>query len=112
MQASRIASQPERRADGSFRFRFEHEIGIEESSWVTVRYLEHRAGERIRFAHSGVFHFHVEGKPLRARKAEVAFLIQRMEEQLERSKGVLKAEAIAEYEEALATYRRIALSAR
>ncbi|MGB0582633.1 MAG: hypothetical protein ACPGVU_23350, partial [Limisphaerales bacterium] len=109
---SMIASQAERRADGSYRFRFEHEIGIEESSWVTLRYVETRAGGRIRFAHSGIFHFHVEGKPLRAKKEEVNFLIQRMEEQLERSKGVLKPDAIAEYEQALATYRKIAETAR
>lgn len=109
---SMIASQAERRADGSYRFRFEHEVEIEESSWVALRYLETRAGGRIRFAHSGIFHFHVEGKPLRARKEEVQFLIQRMEEQLKRSKGVLKPDAIAEYEEALAVYRRIAATAR
>lgn len=109
---SMIASQAERRADGSFRFVFEHEIEIDETSWATIRYLEQRPGKRLRFAHSGIFHFHVEGKPLRAKKEEIQFLIQRMEEQLERSQGVLKPDAIAEYEEALTTYRRIALTAR
>jgi len=108
----RIAPQPIREANGSYRVLFEHEVRIEESSWVAVRYLESRAGGRVRFAHSGVFHFRVPGRPLRPRKVETDFLIRRMEEQLERSRGVLPESALAEYEQALAVYRKIAKRAR
>lgn len=107
-----IAPQPIREANGSFRVLLDHEIKIEESSWVAVRYMERRAGKRIRFAHSGIFHFEVPGKPLRPRKEETDFLIQRMEEQLKRSQGALPQNAVAEYERALSIYRQIAKRAR
>lgn len=109
---TRIAPQPMQTKNGSLGILLDHQIEIEESSWVAIRYIERRAGKRIRFAHSGIFHFEVPGKPLRPKKEETDFLVQRMEEQLERSKGVLPNEAVAEYEQALAIYRRIAKRAR
>jgi hypothetical protein len=54
----------------------------------------------------------VAGKPLRPRREEVAFLIQRVEDQVRRSRGVLPEAALAEYERALAVYREIAARAR
>lgn len=107
-----IEAHFEKLANGSYRITLEHPLKIEESSWVSVRYLERRGGDRTRFAHSGIFHFHVPGKPLRPRKEETDFLIQRMEEQIVRSQGVLSQEGVAEYERALSIYRGIAKRAR
>ena len=47
----------------------------------------------------------VADKPLRPRPAEVEFLIRRVEEQIARSKDVLPAAALEEYQEAMRAYR-------
>jgi hypothetical protein len=102
----RIASQPEQLANGSYGFRFEADIEIEESSWLAVRYLETRKNGRLRFAHSNPWHVTVKGKPLRPKREEVEFLIQRMETQIARSSEVLPKAAMDEYRSALKIYRK------
>ncbi len=62
----------------------------------------------MRFAHTAPFHIEVAGKPLRPRKAEVEFLISRMEGELARNAEVLPAAALEEYREALRIYQGIA----
>ncbi|MBG85348.1 MAG: hypothetical protein CMO80_00395 [Verrucomicrobiales bacterium] len=108
----RIASQPEQREDGSFRFRFETNVKVEESSWIALRYIEHREGGRLRFAHTNPWHFSVTGKPLRPKKREIEFLIGRMKTQIQRSTGVLPEKAMAEYQRALAVYQSKLANAR
>jgi hypothetical protein len=66
----------------------------------------------VRFAHSAPFHVEVAGKPLRPRRAEVEFLIRRVEEQVARSDEVLPKAAIEEYREALRAYQELARGAR
>ena len=46
------------------------------------------------------------------RKAEVKYLVKRVEEQLKRSADVLPEAALAEYREALRTYKELAKTAR
>ena len=91
---------------------FDTEIKMDTSGWVAVRCWEDRPGGRFRFAHGAPFHVVIPGKPLRPRKAEVEFLIQRVADQIERSKKVLPRAAIAEYEKALGIYRKIGETAR
>ena len=71
-----------------------------------------RRNGRVRFAHTGPFHVLVEGRPLRPRKAEVEYLVDRVEKEIARSRGTLPEAAIAEYEKALEAYGWIAKSAR
>ena len=66
----------------------------------------------MRFAHTGPVHIVVPGAPLHPRKEEVAFLLQRVRNEIARSEGILSAEAMAEYRQALQTYERIALTAQ
>jgi hypothetical protein len=99
-------------ASGAWSSKINEQIDISSSSWIVVRCFERRPDGRIRFAHSGPFHVEVKGKPLRPRKAEIGFLIQRMREQIVRNEGVLPKEALDEYRRALKIYQRIARSAR
>ena len=62
---------------------------------------------RTRFAHSAPWHVMVADDPLSPSKAEIQYLISRVEAELDRSREILKAEAVAEYEEALNIYRAI-----
>jgi hypothetical protein len=87
-------------------------LTIDGSSWIAVRCFESRADKRIRFAHSAPFHVDVRGEPLRPRRAEIEFLVRRVEEQLARSANVLPAAALDEYRQALRVYREIARNAR
>lgn len=97
---------------GAFESEFSEKLRLEESAWLAVRCFDKAAAGKARFAHTGPFHVEVAGKPLRPRREEVAFLIQRVEDQVRRSRGVLPEAALAEYERALAVYREIAARAR
>jgi len=89
-----------------------HQTRVEKSGWFVVRCYERRPDGRLRFAHSGPWHFEIPGKPLRPRKEEINYLIKRVADQIERSRKVLPPAAIAEYEKALAIYQEIAKTAR
>jgi len=108
------AVRPQNRpvASGAFASEIEESIRIESSSWLAVRCFEQTPGKRVRFAHTGPFHVEVKNRPLRPRKEEVQFLIQRVQEQITRNQDVLPADAIEEYRRALKAYRQIAASSR
>jgi hypothetical protein len=91
---------------GSRRSAASLEVPIEGSSWVAVRAIERRPDGRVRFAHTAPFHFDVEGKPIRPRPAEAEFLVRSVEAEIARSRELIPAEALAEYEQALEAYRR------
>jgi hypothetical protein len=87
-------------------------VSVRSSSWLALRCFEGRPDKRVRFAHSSPVHIDVSGKPLRPRREEVGYLIQRVEEQIQRSAAVLPPAALAEYREALRAYQVISKTAR
>jgi hypothetical protein len=97
---------------GAYESAFAESVRLEQSAWLAVRCLEEPALGKARFAHTGPFHVEVEGRPLRPRREEAAFLMQRVEDQIRRSQGVLPEAALAEYRRALAVYQAIATQAR
>jgi hypothetical protein len=109
--AHRSIPTPRKNRDGAHETKFHQAIELTGSSWIAVRCWEPRAGGRIRFAHTAPWFFDVPGAPLSPRREKIDFLIRRVREQIERSSGVLPAEAMAEYQKALAIYEDIALQA-
>jgi hypothetical protein len=97
---------------GGFESAIDEKVAIDGSSWVAVRCFEDREDKRVRFAHGSPAHIEIAGKPLRPRKAEVEWLVKRVEDQIARSKGVLPKAALEEYREALKAYKDIARTAR
>jgi hypothetical protein len=95
------------RRAGGYLSRFEVELALEGTSWLAVRAFEGREGGRWRFAHTSPFHIEVPDRPLRPRRAEVTYLIERMRQELARNERVLSEEALAEYRAALAAYERL-----
>ncbi|MCZ7636301.1 MAG: CehA/McbA family metallohydrolase [Verrucomicrobia bacterium] len=91
-------------AHGAWDSRFEEVWSGEGSAWVAVRCWEPREQGRVRFAHTAPWFFDVAGAPVRPRRTEVEFLVQRVRDEIERSAGVLPAEALAEYRQALIAY--------
>ncbi len=91
---------------GHWAAEFDETIHLEQSSWVAVRCFDGSTAKQ-RFAHTAPVHVDIAGQPLRPRKHETAFLVGRMEAELERNRDVLAAEELAEYEAALKVYREL-----
>ena len=100
-------SNQEEQTNGSFAISLERPVRFETTSWVAVRVWQKSAEGRWRFAHSAPIWFDVQGKPLVPSDRERKYLIDRVEGELKRSRGVLSAEGVTEYEEALDAYRKI-----
>jgi hypothetical protein len=110
--AERIKPANRQMKGGGYESPIDARLKLDGSGWVAVRCFEDRPDRRVRFAHTAPWHVEVAGKPLRPRRAEAEFLARRVEEQLERSKGVLPEAALAEYREALRVYRGLLKTAR
>jgi hypothetical protein len=108
----RVAITQQRNAEGAWEARFLQALTLDGTSWVAVRCFEARAGNRLRFAHTAPTWFDVPGRPLRPRAEEVAFLAQRVRDQIQRSAAMLPPEAMAEYRKALEFYEALARTAR
>jgi hypothetical protein len=102
-----IAAANAPRKAGGFASKFDEPIDVDGSSWLIVRAYEVRSGGRFRFAHTAPWFIDVPGKPLAPRAEEVDYFIGRVEAEIDRNRGVLKPEEIAEYERALEIYREI-----
>jgi len=96
----------------AYRSPIRERIDVHATTWIAVRCFERLDDGRVRFAHSSPFHVVVKDHPLRPRKVEVEYLIERVEEELERSKGLLPEAAIKEYQEALEVYQKLRETAR
>ena len=97
---------------GGYESALDVRLKVDGSSWLAVRCYEERPDGRLRFAHTAPWHVEVDGKSLRPRKAEVEYLVKRVEEQLKRSARVLPEAALAEYRAALRVYKELAKTAR
>ncbi|MHC4581220.1 MAG: hypothetical protein ACYS14_07165, partial [Planctomycetota bacterium] len=97
---------------GAYSCRIDEGVDVAASSWIAVRCFEQRPDGRCRFAHTGPFHVEVEGRPLVPRKAEIDFLVQRMQTQIKRNEGILPEESLNEYRRALTIYEKLARSAK
>ena len=117
------------------KFSFQAYVPLEHSSWISVRCFEHRlkestserdrwikdtlpddsfadgerpaASTRVRYAHTAPFYIEIDG-PIKPRKREVNYFIQRMEQEIARNTGVLAEDEVAEYRKALEIYQKIA----
>lgn len=92
---------------GGFRTVIDETLPLKHSSWFVVRCFERQPDGRIRFAHSAPVHSEIDG-PVKPKRREVDYFIRRMEQELVRNRGVLAAEELAEYEQALNIYRKLA----
>lgn len=100
-----IMGRNERTDSGAYRTVFRAEIAMTQSGWLAVRAWEDRPGGRVRYAHTAPWQVTLEGRPRVPRVAERDYLVERVRSQIERSRGVLPAEAIQEYEQALQYYQ-------
>ena len=89
---------------GAYRTAFAQTLPVDESAWVVARCFSSLPHGRERFAHTGPFYIRVPGEPIRPKREEIAFLTNRMKEEIERNRMILKPDALAEFQEALQFY--------
>ncbi|MCY2953041.1 MAG: CehA/McbA family metallohydrolase [Planctomycetota bacterium] len=97
----------QRTTEGACVSRFAGEVAFEGSGWMAVRCWEDRPGNRFRFAHTAPWYVEIAGRPVRPRSEQRAYLVQRMKDEMARSKAIVPLEANAEYERALSAYERL-----
>ena len=81
-------------------------IQVKRSGWFALRFWEELHGE-IRFAHTAPWYVTIDGQPVQPMPEEKEYLISRMENEIERSRGVVSEEGMAEYREALDFYKSL-----
>jgi hypothetical protein len=97
---------------GAFSAKFSERLTISGTSWVALRVWEPRAAGRLRFAHTAPSWFDDVSQPLRPRRVEVDWLVERMQQQVELNRDVLPPDALAEYQQALDFYQHMRVEAR
>lgn len=107
-----IKPQQHRTKDGVYVSMIDTDVTVSGSGWVSMRCFEDRLDGKVVFAHTNPVFMDVEGKPLRPRKSRVKFFVQRMDEEIERNKGILSDEAVDEFRRAREIYQKLLNSAR
>src|SRR5207244_2976183 len=82
-----------------FYNQFVEKLNADHSTWFAVRCFEKLPDGRLRFAHSAPAFVDFEDAPVRPRRDQVRYLIQRCEEEIARNKDVLSDAELAEYRE-------------
>jgi hypothetical protein len=80
-------------------------LPMERSGWIAARVIAKTADGRPRFAHTAPVYVEIEGKPLRPKVPETAYLLKRVEDEIARQGDALSKEAKAEFEKAAEFYR-------
>ena len=85
----------------------ERVISLKGTTWIALRIWEPREDGRYRFAHTSPVWFDDATKPLQPRPEQAAFLAKRVSDEISRSRKVLPAAAIQEYQTALQKWQRM-----
>ncbi len=101
---------------GSYVTTLDAQVEMDTSGWVAVRcYQQPEQGApqgKVVFAHTNPVFVDIVSKPLRPRRRDVEYFIQRMEAEIARNTDVLSDEAVAEFRQAKAMYETILEQAR
>jgi hypothetical protein len=93
----RISPKNER-SENAYSSRIDATLRAKGNGWVAVRCVgrQTEAGG-LPFAHTAPWHVQLAGPPLRPRRAEVEYFLQRVEQEIERNRTVLSSEQLADY---------------
>lgn len=90
-----------------FHVPFAVELPLEGTSWIAARGYTENGNGRVRFAHTAPQYFQDPQRPLRPTSGQRNYLVDRVREELERSRSMLSEASIAEFESALRTLEQI-----
>lgn len=102
----------DRNAQGAFTSDRTVEVPLDASSWIAVRCFQHGEDGRVRFAHTAPWHVEMGGLPVQPRREEVAYLLHRMDAEIDRNRGVLSQPALDEFIEARQIFQALMDRAR
>jgi hypothetical protein len=102
-----LRASGERTAVGAYRYVFDSTVRPTRSGWIAVRCFEERPEGRVRFAHTAPWYVRVDGQPVRPPREQREYLVDRMRDEIQRSRGIVSAAGIQEYEQALEFYRAL-----
>ncbi len=104
---ARILTAVDRDDNGVYRIAFDKRVTLDSSSWIAVRAFTKREADRISFAHTAPVHLAIEGQPLKPTRKQRDYLVKRVQDELDRNRGVLSSEALNEFEQALRKFTAI-----
>jgi hypothetical protein len=86
------------RTHNAYVTHFETVFPAESSGWLAARCVANPLNTGgIPFAHTGPWHVEIDGQPLKPRRFEVEFFLNRVEEEIERNRDFFNAEQLADY---------------
>lgn len=99
------------RNESGYVYPLDAQVQTEGSGWLAVRCFAKPPNDapdgKVVFAHTNPVFIDVPNYPLKPRREEVEYFVQRMESEIERNQGILSAEGLTEYEQALQIYERL-----
>jgi hypothetical protein len=102
-----LRAQNERTESGAYRSVIQQPISVWESGWIAVRFWEDRPDGQVRYVHSAPWYVTIDEQNVRPREEEKDYLVSRMQSEIERSRGIVSKEALAEYDTATNYYRSL-----
>lgn len=99
-----LRARSEKTEAGAYRAVIDHSIRIDQSGWFAVRFFEDRGEGRARFAHTAPWYVNVDGEEVRPSRQERDYLVSRMKNEIQRSRGVVSAAGMEEYQQVLDYY--------
>ncbi len=92
---------------GVYRSEFVVSVQPRRSGWFAVRFFEDREPGQTRFVHTAPWYVEVDALPVQIRQEEKNYLMERMETEIQRSRGIVPAEGMDEYLAALRFYEAL-----
>lgn len=102
-----LRAQNEVTASGAYRTRVKQVIAPERSGWFAVRFWESSPDGQVRFAHTAPWYLEIPGRPMQLTSDEKDYLIDRMRQEMARSRGIVSPEAMEEYQRGLEFYQSL-----
>ena len=93
--------------NNAFATRFELTFPAEASGWLVARCIAKPLETGgIPFAHTAPWHVEIAARPLRPRRREVVYFLERVEAEIDRNRGLLSPAQMADYYQARDFWRR------
>jgi hypothetical protein len=103
----RSVSPENKSAGNGFKSRIDVVIPADSSGWIAVRCVGQRLETGgIPFAHTGPWHVELAGRPLKPKRREVEYFLDRVNEEIERNRGVLSEDQLVDYHKARDFWRQ------
>ncbi len=93
--------------DGGYSSLVDFELLPERSGWFAIRFWESQPDGQVRFAHTAPWYVEIGNQPVQLERYEKAYLVERMQREIERSSGIVSGEAMEEYRRGLAYYQAL-----